>query len=357
VRAEIDAVLERSWIADEGAFVDKPGDPATVRAWCDAIELAAMLRGEAPPMVGREASIDHLAGLQDPVTGALPPAHGQPEVLSPGLPLGEMDAAYSILCVGYALELLGSQLPYPIREVSETGPHELAGHLDALPWERAAWNAGAWVDSWGSAIAWQPSTLERRSGLAALLGWLTVNCDPLTGMWGAWSAQEGRRQMVNGFYRAVRGTFAQFGLPVPYPTTAVDTALAHAADARFFGTDRGTACDVLDVTHTFWLCRRQGSHRAAEVEAWAAQQLERICRSWWPREGFSFELSQGSTRDHRPGLQGTEMWLATAWLLADLLGVSQHLGYTPQGIHRPEPSPRATDAVGGLARRVDLDAS
>jgi hypothetical protein len=31
------------------------------------------------------------------------------------------------------------------------------------------------------------------------------------------------------------------------------------------------------------------------------------------------------------------MWLATAWLLADLLGVSHHLGYRPLGIHRPDP--------------------
>ncbi|MDL5200015.1 hypothetical protein [Streptomyces sp. ALI-76-A] len=38
-----------------------------------------------------------------------------------------------------------------------------------------------------------------------------------------------------------------------------------------------------------------------------------------------------------PGLQGTEMWLAVIWLLADLLGRSGELGYRPRGIHRPDP--------------------
>jgi hypothetical protein len=35
------------------------------------------------------------------------------------------------------------------------------------------------------------------------------------------------------------------------------------------------------------------------------------------------------------------MWLAIIWLLADVLGLSDVLGYRPRGIHRPEPAPPA----------------
>ena len=38
------------------------------------------------------------------------------------------------------------------------------------------------------------------------------------------------------------------------------------------------------------------------------------------------------------------MWLAIIWLLADLAGVADRLGYRPRGVHRPEaarsPAPR-----------------
>ncbi|MGC0336192.1 hypothetical protein RKD20_001226 [Streptomyces sp. SLBN-8D4] len=52
-----------------------------------------------------------------------------------------------------------------------------------------------------------------------------------------------------GFYRLTRGSFAQFGLPVPYPERVVDAVLDHARDARHFGPGRENACNVLDVTH------------------------------------------------------------------------------------------------------------
>jgi acetyltransferase-like isoleucine patch superfamily enzyme len=340
VRSEMGQVLQRSWLPDGREFVDKPGEPPTIRAFCDAVELSAMFMAGVPPMIERDLAAAYLVGLQDPATGVLPPAHGRPETLEVDIPLAETDSAYSILCVGYALELLGGRMPHPIQSVVETRSDDLVGHLDRLPWRDEAWTAGAWVDSWGTALAWAAGTPEADAGLAALIGWLSIRCDPMSGMWGAWSVDQGRRQLVNGFYRAVRGTFAQFGYPVPYPMAAIDTTLTHLSDTRFFRADRGNACDVLDVTHTFWLCGRQVEHRRGEVESWASRQLERIMGSWWPAEGFSFELSAGSGADYQPGLQGTEMWLATAWLLADILGVAQHLGYVPHGIHHPEPRGR-----------------
>ena len=35
-------------------------------------------------------------------------------------------------------------------------------------------------------------------------------------------------------------------------------------------------------------------------------------------------------------LHDTEMWLSITWLIADLLGISDALGYRPKGVHRPE---------------------
>lgn len=80
---------------------------------------------------------------------------------------------------------------------------------------------------------------------------------------------------VNGFYRASRGTFAQFGVPVSHP--------------------------------------------------------ERVTR-WQDGAGVAFGPGDEA------GLQGTEMWLAITWYLADLLGLADALGYRPRGVHRPEPA-------------------
>lgn len=33
-----------------------------------------------------------------------------------------------------------------------------------------------------------------------------------------------------------------------------------------------------------------------------------------------------------------QMWLATVWYLADLVGIAESLGYRPRGVHRPEPA-------------------
>lgn len=340
VNSECRDVLDRSWVADAGAFVDQPGEQPTIRAWCDAVEIAAMFAGEPRLRVAREDIAAYLGSLQHPVTGLLPPAHGRPEPAWEAIPMGELDSAYSVLCVGYALGLLGSRLLRPIAALTETPTEALVRHLDDLPWAREAWRVGAWVDTWGSALTWEAPTNQSRASLAALLGWLVTECDPISGMWGEWSPDEGRLQLVNGFYRVVRGTFAQLGVPVPYPEPVIDTVLAHVKDARYFRDDRGSACNVLDASHALWLCGRQTTYRGREVTEWAAWQLGRVLSRWRPREGFSFELEEGPSADHRPGLQGTEMWLSTLWLLADLLGLSHRLGFAPRGIHRPEPLAR-----------------
>jgi hypothetical protein len=138
---------------------------------------------------------------------------------------------------------------------------------------------------------------------------------------------------------------AQFGVPVPHPERVVDAVLDHARDTRYFGADRENACNVLDVAHPLWLCGRQAGgrtagdgYRSAEIHAWAEGQLTAARGRWHGGQGFGFGRGAAGPE---PGLQGTEMWLAIVWLLSDLLGRSDSLGYRPRGVHRPEP-------VGGL---------
>jgi len=336
-RAEAVAVLERSWDARAGLFVDRPGATPTVRAQCDAIELADLLLGSAPPQLPREAQLERLRGWQDPATGLVAPIDAEGVQRAPADP-AHPDVAYHVLCVGYALELLGSTFPAPLRTADDAEPAEVVAFLEGLPWESDAWNAGHWVDSLGTAIE-----LARRRGdtvpdgvQEALVGWLVAHADPATGMWGHGGDETGMLLPVNGFYRATRGTFAQFGLPVPHPVAVVDTVLEHAGDARFFAPGRRDACNVLDVAHPLWLTRATG-HRGAETAALARRLLEDALTGWVEGEGFRFH-EPAAVPSANPGLQGTEMWLAIVWYLADLLGMSDALGYRPRGVHAPSPS-------------------
>ncbi|WP_320774754.1 acyltransferase [Streptomyces sp. CRN 30] len=321
-------VLDRCRTGD--TWTDRPGAAPTVRAVCDAVEIAALLLDGPPPGVRAGELVERLRALQDPVTGLVPEYGG------PAPSLDDDSALYHILSVGYALGLLGSGFAHPVRAVTELPAEGLVARLDALPWRTAAWRSGHWVD--GVATALHHASPSSSPGVEALFGWLLTRADPVHGMWGAPDAAEGWRQPVNGFYRTVRGSFAQFGLGVPYPERTVDTVLAHSLDPRWFGPDRGTACDVLDVIHPLWLCARTTGHRVGEGRDWARRQLERVLTRWQDGRGFSFALEAGGRPDRTAGLQGTEMWLAVTWLLADHLGAGEALGYRPRGVHRPEPA-------------------
>ncbi|MDQ1015924.1 acyltransferase [Streptomyces afghaniensis] len=345
VRAQAADLLDRCWQPDTGRYVDRPGAEPTVRAHCDAVEIAALLLGQAPPHLPAAEHAARLRALQDPGTGLVPEFGTAPPVPGPaGLP-EDGASAYHVLCVGYALDLLGSSFAHPVHSVRTTTADRLVGHLAELPWHDRAWHAGAWVDSWATAAHW-----NRRLGteaaapgaLEALFGWLHTHADPWTGMWGSPTPESGRLQMVNGYYRLTRGSFAQFGLPVPYAERVIDTVLDHARDPRHFAPGRENACNVLDVIHPLWLCARQTNHRSEEARSWASAQLTGALRRWHPGRGFAFgPAPDGSGPGRDPGLQGTEMWLAIVWLLADLVGLADVLGYRPRGIHRPEPAPAA----------------
>lgn len=338
VREQGEDVLARAWEPGlaGGLFLDGPGAAPTLRAQCDALEVADLLLGAAPPQLPAEEQVDRLRRRQDERTGLVPALgpDGNPVTTPPEFRDG--DTAYHVLSVGYALDLHGARFEHPVRGVAEMDAATLVAALDALPWRERAWGAGAWVDAVGTAFRWNldlsapgvPGTLP------ALFGWLTAHADPLTGVWGSPRPGEGALQVVNGFYRASRGTYAQFGLPLPFPERVVDTVLAHAGDARWFAPDRQNACNVLDVAHPLWLAGRQTAHRRAEVVLLAQRLLGDALGHWRDGEGFAFHAGR------TPGLQGTEMWLAITWLLADLVGLADLLGFRPRGVHRPEPALR-----------------
>ncbi|GHI97391.1 acyltransferase [Streptomyces olivaceus] len=335
-REQAAALLARCRTGD--AWTDRPGAAPTLRATCDAVEIADLLLDGPPPGTDGPELAGRLRALQDPATGLVPETGED----SPSL---DDDAAlYHILSVGYALDLLGSRFEHPVRAVTELPAEALVERLDGLPWRTRAWRSGHFVDGVATALHFAAArrsaqSVYRSPQTEALFGWLLTRADPAHGLWGAPDAKEGWRQPVNGFYRTVRGSFAQFGLPLPYPERTVDTVLAHSRDPSWFGPDRGTACDVLDVVHPLWLCARRTGHRVGEGRDWARGQLERVLGRWQDGAGFSFALEPGDRPDRVAGLQGTEMWLAVTWLLADHLGAGEALGYRPRGVHRPEPAP------------------
>jgi acetyltransferase-like isoleucine patch superfamily enzyme len=324
-------LLDRGWDAERRLFHNLPGAGPTVRAQCDAVEIADLLLRRAPDQVPAAEQIERLRGWQDQETGMVAELGADGSQERSTADLAEIDG-YHILSVGYALDLLGSQFPEPVHAVARMDAKELVRGLENRPWQRQAWAAGAWVDHLGTALLWNHRAgVEGEAGLETLVGWLMTHADRSTGMWGGRTPEDGLLQVVNGFYRASRGTFAQFGLPLPDPDRVVDTVLEHVRDARFFRPERQNACNVLDVAHPLWFTRASG-YRAEEVISVAQRLLTDALGHWRKDAGFGFAAGQA------PSLQGTEMWLSVIWLLSDIVGRSDALGYRPRGVHRPEPA-------------------
>jgi carbonic anhydrase/acetyltransferase-like protein (isoleucine patch superfamily) len=357
-RAQAQAILRRSWepnaVAPDGSgagrFVDAPGAPATLRAHADAIEIGILLTGCPPEQLSREEHIQRLRQNQDEASGLTPTLDGQGRHRPGPADPEDGDTLYHVLSLGYALDLLGSSFLHPIRTVADLTPPDVLDFLDRLPWQSQGWSAGARVDMLGTALLRNLRHPDGHAGAEAqaarraadtVFGWLLTHADRDTGMWSRARMSDGLLQPVNGYYRASRGTFAQFGVPVPYPERVVDAVLRQAADQRHFGPGRTTACNLLDVAHPLWLVSRQTGHRGDEIRGLAREHLTAVIDQWVPHQGFPFRfppLSGPREPGQVPGLQGTEMWLATLWYLADLAGISESLGYRPAGVHRPEPA-------------------
>ncbi|WP_275003343.1 acyltransferase [Promicromonospora iranensis] len=343
---------------EDGRFVDRPAAAAgplepAVRPWADAVEIADLLLGGPPPGFDAGDLVRRLTARQDPATGLIPEGDlsdsgvserspAQPPASEERLDPMDGSASYHILSVGYAVRLLGGRLPYPVRAVHSMTERDLVRSLEARDWGAQAWGSGAAVDALATACALNIAdfSAELPDGGAGpvygLMGWLSAAADPRTGMWGTPQPAPRWLQAVNGFYRLTRGSYAQLGLPLPYPEAAVDTVLEHAADPYLATPEGYTACNVLDIIHPLWLAARQTGHRRAEGEAWARGQLRRALRSWTDGAGFAFAPASGGP-DAVAGLQGTEMWLSIVWLLSDYLGIADALGYRPRGVHSPDP--------------------
>ncbi|MEK3834756.1 MULTISPECIES: acyltransferase [unclassified Paenibacillus] len=335
VQEQLTSLLEfySETIEGEKQFRDRPGAGRTVRAYCDAVEIAAMF-GSLPPGWTKEELIATLEQFQNNRTGLLPDPWSPPGPEDQPERLADHLSRYHLLAVGYALEVLGSALPHPVAVAENMDTATLYHQLNSLPWADNAWGAGDWIDCYATGLYHNLKSFGSGKRPDDLFGWLTTHCRRDSGLWGLPTAKEGWLQPVNGFYRLTRATYAQFGLPLPYPERSIDTVLAHSRDRRFFRLDALNACNVLDVVHPLWLCQKQSDYRQAEIRAWAEKLLGEVLPFWVPGRGFAFQLS----RQQETGLQGTEMWLSIIYLLADLCGLSSALSYSPKGVHRLEPA-------------------
>lgn len=331
---ELDSVIASYQAKTKAAglvYLNQKGEKKRVRAWCDATEIAAMF-GRVAPGFTKAEWITRLREFQDRTTGVVP-EHIPADAASNEAPPANPDDTrfYNTMALGYALECLGSNLAHPVTVASGITAPRLCKKLESLPWKEGAWHAGDWVDCYASSVLSDALYFDRRPPLKELFTWLDRKCDPMTGMWGPWSEKSRWQQPVNGFYRLTRGTYAQYGLPLPHPEKAIDTILAHSTDKAFFNGQTDDACHVLDVVHPLWLCRKQTAHRRDEIEAWVAKRLPKVLAHWQSKRGFDFVVAR-----HDTSLQGTEMWLSIVYLMSDLLGVSDALGYRPRGVHRTE---------------------
>jgi len=315
---------------DDLHYADVAGGASSLRALCDAIELAA-LSGTAP--APRDTLIAALHARQDPTTGLPLDAAQMPAAAAP--PLGDFQTAYQLLAVGYALECLGARYLRPIASVAALSPAALVAWLDALPLREQPWNAGALIDALASALWFNRAHVQAgdESAYVALFEWLARQLFPHTGLWAGGQRQHGWLQPVNGWYRIVRGTYAQYGVQVPQPAATIDTVLAHCRFYEDFAARGVTACNVLDALYALWICGRASAHRRDDARAFAARQVALIVARWQPGGGFAFAPGQP------PGLHGTEMWLAALATAAALLELEECWPLAPRGIHRLQERP------------------
>jgi acetyltransferase-like isoleucine patch superfamily enzyme len=303
------------------------GERMSIRHLNDAIEIAAAFDA-LPDGLDREATVARLQAVQDPATGLFPDPWRKPDE---GKPLRDDGLAlYNILSVGYALEVLGARPLHPVAAVELAAP-DLCDWLDTLPWTTRAWAAGSHVDAIGTALYFNARYFETGHTRKTLFGWLAMNQDRGTGLWGSPTTEEGLLQPVNGFYRLTRGTYAQFGLPVPNAERAIDSVIANYRNYGGFSGRTYTACNLLDTIHPLRLCLAGTDHRRAEAETIAEAIILRAPERWIAGEGFAFA-------DGQPGsLQGTEMWLSVVHLAADVLGLAEAFPFVPKGVHRTKP--------------------
>ncbi|MBB4402026.1 MULTISPECIES: acyltransferase [Rhizobium/Agrobacterium group] len=308
----------------------------SVRHLCDAIEIAAAF-GREKIAFDAGKTVASLQALQDQETGLFLNRHHRTSTP----PEKDPAVLYNILAVGYALECFGAAPKQPTAFVERLRTDELILLLEELPWQSRAWHCGATIDAIATALYFNRRYYTSGDNLTVLFGWLAMNVDKTTGLWGKPTAAQGLLQPVNGFYRLSRGSYAQFGLPLPHPEAAINSVIAnYRAYGGFHGADFN-ACNLLDTIHPLLLCLKQTDHRQDEAKEIAREILRRNEGRWQRSRGFAF------AEGHPAGLQGTEMWISVLWLAAKLLDAEHLLPFRPRGIHRFEPA----EIVRGLIAR------
>ena len=329
-RAESSAILGRAW--DGEAYRDHAAAAPTVRALCDAVEIAALLADSA--LLADRDHVGDLNSLQDASHGLVPELGEVLQVPQQG-DLPDQRSAYHVLSVGYALDLLGDSFPHPVAAIVNLDAGALSRALERLPLADDGWSAGALIDTVGTALTWSAraaSTAESTAPshtsplLEVTLGFVTSRRDPETGLIARGPTL---RDAVNGTYRALRGTAAQWGERRADPVLAA--TIADYADGLDWG--RANACDALDVVWLLWWARADKcvGDRSRSV---ARTVIDATLAAWQPERGLPFEPGGPTT------LQGTEMRLATLWYAADLMNIADSLGYRPAGVHRTGPALR-----------------
>jgi acetyltransferase-like isoleucine patch superfamily enzyme len=312
----------------DGEYLSREADGQarrSIRHLCDAIEIAVSF-DSLPDGLDVEETIERLQTVQDEATGLFPDPY---RPVAPGTAMRDDGLAlYNVLAVGYALECLGAHPRHRIAVVEDLDANALCDWLEGLPWASRAWSAGSVVDAVGTALYFNARYHSSGRSRQTLFGWLAMQQDRATGLWGKPTAAEGLLQPVNGFYRLTRGTYAQFGLPVPRAEAAIDSVIANYRNHGGFSGPTYTACNLLDTIHPLLLTLRQTDYRRAEAEAIATSVILRAPQRWSDGEGFAFADGQAGS------LQGTEMWLSVVHLAADLLGLEGAFAFVPKGVHR-----------------------
>ena len=299
VKQEVESLVY-SYI-ENGAYVDYVPNAYPPRAWCDAIEILSMFNLKENTFT-EEKLHEIVLNMQN-------------ETID-----------YGCLCVGYCLENLGSHIQKPYADAIGLSGEKLKQFLEQLDWERCIWESGSNIDELATAFYHNKKYFDIDYDENTLFTWLNDNVNPENGMWGT---GKNSLQIVNGFYRLTRGTYAQFNRKLPMPEKVIDTILSHIG---YLSEDinHETACNVLDIIHPLWLARKQTEYRSVEGKEFAILWINKILENWVEEKGFAFILTEHSNAS----LMGTEMWLSILYLLCDYLGIADLLNYSPKGVHR-----------------------
>lgn len=286
VRDNITDIL--SYHFENGEYVNSVTDKEKRRAICDAVEIAGAF-GIALPNLTKEQIVSRVRDVQK-----------------------DINEYESVISASYALEILGEKpIKFTFCNVDSWD------YLSSLKWDTDAWDAGHYTDIYATAL-YMNKKYYGESCHKDMFAWLNMN-QCLDGLWG----KGNMRLRVNGYYRAVRGTYDQFKLKPLYVKESVDTVLAYAMSNGM----PDNACDALDIIHPLHFASRFTPYRKSEGAAWCVSVLENFM-DMKTAGGFPFKV------DEEPGLKGTEMWLSIIYLICDYLNIAHLLGYEPKGVHR-----------------------